>query len=201
MGRFSIYVIYITVILVLSNVVCGCSSVWLKPAEIDSNSVYIELPLLHSRKTSGFCGELAVEQLMLYNGIQDKPNRDKLQFDSYNDTVSVLLYARSNNIKCRLAKMTLAGLYEEISSRRPVIVFIPPGGWWFSEYLAHCITVSGYNNQKNTILFYSDGSGPYEIDTSLFMNDWGKFGSFAICLVPHALSKERKIDVKIVSEK
>ncbi|MFA6715362.1 MAG: C39 family peptidase [Victivallaceae bacterium] len=175
--------ILVLTVIVLSS---GCVSVWNgKECRPDPDAVYIRLDDLSKYNRNKNCGELAVNQIISYFKSSKKIDKTGLNFASFNDTVSLVRYARNNGLKCRMAKPELVQIINEVKNDRPVIVFVPVDssrtGQYISEnYATHSIVICGYQKNKKELLFYSNGAGPFKISSEKFVQEWNKTGKIAI---------------------
>ena len=173
------------VLLVAIIVGSGCSSIWSgKPCKPDSDAVYIKLDNLKKDKKFGNCGELAVNQVISHFGKSDAQNKKGLNFARFNDTLSLVRYARANGLKCKLDKVDLVQIIDDVKKNKPVLVFVTvnssSGKYTLDKYITHCIVVCGYQKKKEDIIFYSDGDGPFKISSKDFKKECNKTGQIAI---------------------
>ena len=177
-------------IVCLSFFITSCSGLWTTRINdsVEPNT-FINLAKTKNKwYDNGKCGVLAVNQIIHYYRCADTTNyvikSNGLNFSRFNDSVSLLRYARTNGVNCKLEKISLPIIISDINNSNPVIAFVPSGSSWLSnivsDYIDHCIVVCGYDNVKRELYFYSDADGPYKISYDSFVLNWCKTGCYAM---------------------
>ena len=170
--------------------ISGCTPN-LRPASPSPMDVFLPLPLETNTHKPFRCGYLAARQVIRFYrpGIHDNEFKaDALANRVSNDTTSILFFLKDNLPEPPvLTNGNPEILFNQLCSSKPVIVFVYTDFFSHRAYLPiaygiyHCLVITGFNAQQTEIFYYSDGQGPFSIDSQLFQRKWAQ--TQGLCII------------------
>ena len=177
-------IIKLLFIIIVSTLMFGCTVIH-REYSYNQDDVLIDIIPAKISYSSGECGKAAVNQALYYYFGITEPDEELLNFSKYNDTLSLVRYAKDNGLVCELSRPDINDVFKDIDEGNPVISFIPVGKSLLGEYISkkfvsHSILLCGYSKDKNNIIFFSDGKGPFFMPLADFERGWNEMGRYAV---------------------
>lgn len=136
------------------------------------------------------CGYYAARQVIEHYGHRSSLGEktfDPAELSAVNDTLGLVRFVRQNiDENVWLESGSWDGLLARVAGGDPVVVFLPLGTvefqslYFFGIRKLHAIVVAGFDREREKLFFYSDGSGPFQIDAGVFQEGWKDSGSLAL---------------------